>query len=149
MHILRLQLTKAACKLRNLKQADDWVPETWVYELPKGKFYGKLNRSLLQFCQKLKPTFLLISGTLNHSLRKVVIYATPNLFHIMAKSHYKTRQTCFFSLPLVIWSFTCKMTLVVLLLYVQLSNLHFRLPRDDISYLVVHINYFYPLQSNK
>ena len=118
MHILRLQLTKAACKLRNLKQADDWVPETWVYELPKGKFYGKLNRSFLQFCQKLKPTFRLISGTLNHSLRKVVIYATPNLFHIMAKSHYKTRQTCFFSLPLVIWSFTCKMTLVVLLLYV-------------------------------
>ena len=38
MHILRLQLTKAACKLRNLKQADDWVPETWVYELPKGNF---------------------------------------------------------------------------------------------------------------
>ena len=99
MHILRLQLTKAACKLRNLKQADDWVPETWVYELPKGKFYGKLNRSFLQFCQKLKPTFRLISGTLNHSLRKVVIYATPNLFHIMAKSHYKTRQTCFFLFP--------------------------------------------------
>ena len=96
MHILRLQLTKAACKLRNLKQADGWVPETWVYELPKAKFYGKLNRSFLQFCQKLRPTFRLISGTLNHSLRKVVIYATPNLFHIMAKSHYKTRQTCFF-----------------------------------------------------
>ena len=40
-----------------------------------------------------------ISGIPDKSLKEAVIYATPNLFHIMAKSHYKRRQTCFFLFP--------------------------------------------------